>query len=100
MLSRLVEGATALVFASHAEGFGLPIVEAARLEAFATAFCLSTDATGAATTVNVESETFPVDAAGNGEARVHVGLPSPCYAPIVFVANGNAAGAWFAVSGA
>ena len=62
--------------------------------------CLSTDAAGTATTVNVESETFPVDAAGNGEARVHVDLPSPCYAPIVFVANGNAAGAWFAVSGA
>ncbi|MEO8267110.1 MAG: hypothetical protein ABI706_16520 [Ilumatobacteraceae bacterium] len=59
--------------------------------------CLSTDAAGAAT-VNVESETFPVDAAGNGKARVHVDLPSPCYAPIVFVAN--AAGAWFAVSGA
>lgn len=62
--------------------------------------CLSTDAAGAATTVNVESETFPVDAAGNGMARVHVELPSPCYAPIVFVANGNAVGAWFAVSGA
>ena len=62
--------------------------------------CLSTDEAGAASTVNVESETFPVDAAGNGEARVHVDLPSPCYAPIVFVANGNAGGAWFAVSGA
>lgn len=60
--------------------------------------CLSTDAAGAATTVNASSETFPVDAAGNGEGRVHVDLPSPCYAPIVFVAS--AGGNWFAVSGA
>ena len=65
-----------------------------------TVSCLSTDAAGAATTVNVSSETFPVDTAGNGEARVHVDLPSPCIAPIVFIANGNAAGAWFAASGA
>lgn len=65
-----------------------------------TVSCLSTDAAGAPTTVNVSSETFPVDSAGDGEARVHVDLPSPCYAPIVFVANGNATGAWFAVSGA
>jgi hypothetical protein len=65
-----------------------------------TVSCLSTDAAGAPTTVNSSSETFPVDAAGDAKARVTVDLPSPCYAPIVFVANGNAAGAWFAVSGA
>ncbi len=64
-----------------------------------TVSCLSIDA-GVATTVNSSSETFPVDPAGNGEARVHVDLPSPCIAPIVFVANGNAVGAWFASSGA
>lgn len=67
-----------------------------------TVSCLSTDGGTPAlpTTVNVSSETFPVDAAGNGEARVHVDLPSPCIAPIVFIANGNPAGAWFAASGA
>jgi hypothetical protein len=65
-----------------------------------TVSCLSTDATGAATTVNVSSETFPVDRAGDAKARVQVDLPSPCIAPIVFIANGNAAGAWFAASGA
>jgi hypothetical protein len=65
-----------------------------------TVSCLSTDAAGAATTVNVSSDTFPVGTDGNGEARVQVDLPSPCIAPIVFIANGNAAGAWFAASGA
>ncbi|HEY0517895.1 MAG TPA: hypothetical protein VGC84_00270, partial [Ilumatobacteraceae bacterium] len=58
--------------------------------------CLSSDA-GAATTVNASSETFAVDAAGNAMARVHVDLPSPCIAPIVFIASGG--GAWFAASG-
>jgi hypothetical protein len=60
--------------------------------------CLSKDATGAATTVNVSSDTFTVDPAGNGEARLMVDLPHPCFAPVVFVAS--AGGAWFAVSGA
>lgn len=60
--------------------------------------CLSTDAAGAATTVNASSETFPVDAMGNAEARVHVDLPSPCIAPIVFVTSPG--GSWFAASGA
>ena len=60
--------------------------------------CLSTDAAGAPTTVNASSETFTVDPAGNAEARVHVDLPSPCIAPIVFIAS--AGGSWFASSGA
>ena len=60
--------------------------------------CLSIDAAGAPTTVNASSETFTVDPAGNADARVHVDLPSPCIAPIVFVAS--AGGSWFAASGA
>ena len=60
--------------------------------------CLSSDAAGAPTTVNASSETFTVDPAGNAEARVHVDLPSPCIAPIVFIAS--AGGSWFASSGA
>ena len=65
-----------------------------------TVSCLSIDSSTTpptATTVNVSSETFPVDTAGNGEARVHVDLPSPCIAPIFFVAS--AGGSWFASSG-
>jgi hypothetical protein len=64
-----------------------------------TVSCLSTNA-GAAVTTNVSTDNFPVDPAGNGKVEAMVMLPSPCFAPIVFVANGNAAGAWFAVTGA
>jgi hypothetical protein len=61
--------------------------------------CVSTDAAGAAVTSNVSSEGFAVDPAGNGEIETTIMLPSPCVAPIIFVANNNAAGAWFAVTG-
>jgi hypothetical protein len=64
-----------------------------------TVSCVSTDAAGAATTMNASTEGFPVDAAGNGEIETMVSLPHPCVAPIIFVANNNAAGAWFAVTG-
>ena len=60
--------------------------------------CLSKDAAGAPSTVNASSETFTVDPTGNADVSVHVDLPSPCFAPIVFVAS--AGGSWFAASGA
>lgn len=60
--------------------------------------CLSTDAAGAPTTVNSSSETFDVTAEGNADVRVHVDLPSPCIAPIIFVTS--VGGSWFAASGA
>jgi hypothetical protein len=66
----------------------------------ATVSCLTIDANGAAATMNVSTDPFPADAAGNAEVEAMVSLPSPCIAPIVFVANGNAAGAWFASTGA
>jgi hypothetical protein len=66
--------------------------------------CLSKDAAGAPTTVNASSETFGVDANGDAKARVHVDLPSPCIAPILFVTSPasptNPTGSWFASSGA
>jgi hypothetical protein len=53
---------------------------------------------GARTVVNLATD--PVDATPEGDAeirqRLH-GIPSPCLAPIVFVAS--ATGSWFAVSG-
>ncbi len=53
---------------------------------------------GARTVVNLATD--PVDASSHGDAeirqRLH-GIPSPCMAPIVFVAS--ATGSWFAVSG-
>jgi hypothetical protein len=64
-----------------------------------TVSCLSKDATGAAVTVNVSTDPFPADVAGNAEADGMVPLPMPCFAPIVFVANGGGNGAWFATTG-
>jgi hypothetical protein len=58
--------------------------------------CLSSSA-GTPTTVNVSTD--PVPATGTGDAEIDdtVSLPSPCFAPIVFVASGG--GSWFAVTG-
>lgn len=64
-----------------------------------TVSCLSKDANGAPTTVNVSTDPVPTDSTGNAEFDTMVSLPSPCIAPIIFIANGNAAGAWFAATG-
>ncbi len=58
--------------------------------------CLTT-VDGAATTANVSTEPFDVTPTGDGELDTSVALPSPCFAPIVFVTA--PAGAWFAVTG-
>jgi hypothetical protein len=65
-----------------------------------TVSCLSRDATGAAVEKNVSSPPVNVGTDGNAEIETKVDLPSPCFAPIIFVANGDAKGAWFAASGA
>lgn len=52
---------------------------------------------GSATTANISTGPFDVTPAGDGELDTSVALPSPCYAPIVFVTA--PAGAWFAVTG-
>ena len=59
--------------------------------------CLSSDATGAPTTVNVSTDPVPATMTGNAEIDAKVALPSPCFAPIVFVTSGG--GNWFAVTG-
>jgi hypothetical protein len=59
--------------------------------------CLSTDSTGAPTTVNVSTDAVPATATGDAEIDATVALPSPCFAPIVFVTSGG--GNWFAVTG-
>jgi hypothetical protein len=64
-----------------------------------TVSCQTIDAAGAAVVTNVVTDPFPADAAGNAEVETTVDLPSPCIAPIIFVNNGNAAGAWFAATG-
>jgi hypothetical protein len=52
---------------------------------------------GAATTANLTTATVPASAAGDANLDTTVNLPSPCFAPIVFVTTPN--GAWLAVSG-
>lgn len=65
--------------------------------------CLSKDAAGAASTVNMMTEAFPATqgmaSAGGGNAKIEaqVMLPKPCIAPIVFVTSPT--GAWFAATG-
>ena len=59
--------------------------------------CLSKDAAGNPTTVNVSTGLFPADAAGNSEIEAKLSLPQPCIAPIIFVTNPN--GSWFAATG-
>jgi hypothetical protein len=54
--------------------------------------------------VNVTTAPFPVtvasgtDPGGDADVRTRVDLPSPCFAPIVFVTNATGA-VWFAVDG-
>ncbi len=65
--------------------------------------CLSKDAGGAASTVNVMTAPFPATtgpaSAGGGNAKIEawLDLPSPCIAPIVFVTSPG--GNWFAAAG-
>jgi len=58
--------------------------------------CLTTVG-GAATTANLTTATVPASTAGDANLDTTVNLPSPCFAPIVFVTAPN--GAWLAVSG-
>ena len=58
--------------------------------------CLTTES-GAATTSNISTELVPASSTGDAEIDTSVELPSPCFAPIVFVTSPM--GAWFAVSG-
>ena len=58
--------------------------------------CLTTVG-GAATTANLPTSPVPASSAGDAELDTTVNLPSPCFAPIVFVTTPG--GAWLAVSG-
>jgi hypothetical protein len=58
--------------------------------------CKTTTA-GVATITNVSTGPFPANTAGDSKIEATVALPSPCFAPIVFVTSPG--GAWFAVTG-
>jgi len=64
--------------------------------------CQSFDAAKAPTVVNLVAGTSPATAAGDADIEGTVQLPSPCFAPIVFVAipaTATAPARWLAVSG-
>jgi hypothetical protein len=56
-----------------------------------------TTVNGLAAVSNVSTAPFDASPAGDAETETSVDLPTPCFAPIVFVAS--AGGAWFAVTG-
>jgi hypothetical protein len=58
--------------------------------------CQSSTA-GVPTTVNVSTDPVLATMSGNAEIDTKIALPSPCFAPIVFVTSGG--GSWFAVTG-
>ena len=58
--------------------------------------CLTTSG-GVATTVNVSTGLVPASSDGDAEIEASLVLPSPCFAPIVFVTSPG--DMWFAVTG-
>jgi hypothetical protein len=58
--------------------------------------CL-TSSGGTAQTVNISTNTVPATPTGDARIRAKVSLPTPCFAPIIFVTSPG--GAWFAVTG-
>lgn len=52
---------------------------------------------GTATVENVSTDPFPATTTGDSKIEATVAVPSPCFAPIVFVTSPT--GAWFAVTG-
>jgi len=59
--------------------------------------CLGIGDDGEVTTVNLSTQDFPADMDGNSTISCAVKLPTPCFAPLVFVTS--PAGAWFATTG-
>ncbi len=59
--------------------------------------CMTTDASGAPQQMNVTTPPAPATTAGDAHVQAKLALPTPCLAPVLFVAGPN--GAWFAVTG-
>lgn len=67
------------------------------IPAFAVVVSCLTTVNGLVATSNVSTATFPATPSGDAKIRATVTLPSPCFAPILFVTSPT--GAWFAVTG-
>ena len=59
--------------------------------------CLGIDENGQVAIVNLSTEDFPADMNGNSDIESTVKLPTPCFAPIIFVTSPT--GSWFSVTG-
>ncbi len=59
--------------------------------------CLGIGDDGQVVTVNISTGDFPADMDGNSTIESTVKLPTPCFAPIIFVTS--PAGAWFSITG-
>lgn len=60
--------------------------------------CQSIDSNGNANVVNVFTPDFPASTSGNSVISATVSLPSPCFAPIIFITS-PAPQSWFATTG-
>src|SRR5216684_7152917 len=59
--------------------------------------CQSIDSNGQASVVNISTDNFPATAAGDSDIQATVELPTPCFAPVVFVTSPT--GSWFVITG-
>jgi hypothetical protein len=59
--------------------------------------CETIDEEGNAVTTNVSTDPFPATGSGDSEILDTVDLPSPCFAPVVFVTSPT--DQWFSVTG-
>lgn len=60
--------------------------------------CRSVDASGAAIVTETFSENYPASLEGDSDLKTKITLPSPCYAPTLFIMH-FAAPRWFATLG-
>lgn len=59
--------------------------------------CQSIDGTGNPSVVNISTDNFPATSTGDSDIEATIEVPSPCFAPIVFVTSPT--GRWFAITG-
>lgn len=59
--------------------------------------CMSIDAMGNPSTVNVATSPFPASSTGDADVEATLSLPHPCFAPIIFITSPTMS--WFAVTG-
>jgi hypothetical protein len=80
------------------EGLVLATTGANPVLSFRAIVSCQTTVDGAAVVTNLSTNPFPATTTGDSKIEATVMLPSPCFAPIVFVTSPT--GSWFAVTGA